>query len=315
MRKLCIAFISLCCCTAGYAQKPAEIGVITENDLYTSPINDQYYTNGLEFFYRYLGTAKNENVAKKITEFRIGQHIYNPQSARAGDIRVQDRPFAGYLFAEAGISIFYKNENLFKTTFQLGVVGPESQAQDFQEGLHKLFGYHTVMGWEYQIVTIPAVQGSVFYSHKILKGSFGEKTDFHLHAEAHAGTVWTGATIGAMARISLKGLLLPLYDSGMYNAALNRDGTAYKEQRELYLYFSPNVNYQAYDATIQGSLFNDNSPVTFLLLPFRFNAEAGIKYRRNSWNLYYSFNYRGKELSNNVISGYYYGSIGIGYLL
>jgi hypothetical protein len=30
-----------------------EIGLITENDLYTSSKNDKYYTNGLEIFYRF----------------------------------------------------------------------------------------------------------------------------------------------------------------------------------------------------------------------------------------------------------------------
>lgn len=298
-----------------YAQKPVEIGLISENDLYTSPVNDQYYTNGFEIFYRYLGTTEKEEVAKRINEFKVGQHIYNPQSAAAGEIQYHDRPFAGYLFAGAGISTFYKSENVFKIAFQAGVVGPESQAQQVQEGLHNIFGYHTVKGWEYQITTIPAVQGSAFYSHKILKETLGKNADFNVQGEVHAGTVWTGASIGAMARISLKGMLLPMYDSNLHNAALNHNKDTYKEQRELYLYLSPNLNYQVYDGTIQGSLFNDNSPVTFPIIPFRFNAEAGIKFRRNNLNLYYSFNYRGKELTNNVISGYYYGSVGIGYLL
>lgn len=307
--------MSLLFVMCSYAQKPAEIGFVTENDLYTSPVNDQYYTNGFEIFYRYLGNTKNEKIAKRITEFKVGQHIYNPQSAAAGEIQYHDRPFAGYLFAEACISTFYKNENVFKVTFQVGVVGPESQAQQVQEGLHTIFGYHTVKGWEYQIATIPAVQGSIFYSHKILKETLGNKADFNLQGEVHTGTVWTGASAGVMARISLKGLLLSIFDSNLHNAALNHNKDAYKEQRELYLYVSPKLNYQVYDGTIQGSLFNDNSPVTFPIIPFRFNAEAGIKFRYNNWSLYYSFNYRGKELSNNVISGYYYGSVGIGYLL
>jgi hypothetical protein len=32
--------------------------------------------------------------------------------------------------------------------------------------------------------------------------------------------------------------------------------------------------------TTQGSLFNDNSAVTFDLIPIRFNGEVGFKYRK-----------------------------------
>lgn len=302
------------CCTA-YAQKPAEIGIVSDNDLYTSPEHDQYYTNGFEIFYRYLGNTDNPALAKKITEFRAGQYIYNPQSVRVPDINLHDRPYAGYLFGEASVSKFYTNESVLKYTFQAGVLGPESKAEQVQEGLHNLFGYHKVQGWEYQIQTTLGLQAAVFYSKKIFASKYKEKVDFHLIADANVGTIWVGASAGVMARISFKHLLLPVFDSNLYGAALNQDKEARKQQREFYLYLSPVLNYQNYDATIQGSMFKDGSPVTFPLIPFRFNAEAGVKYRRNNWSIHYAFNYRGKELSNNVITGYYYGSIGIGYFL
>lgn len=297
------------------AQRPSEIGVITDNDLYTSWENDQYYTAGLEVFYRYLGTHSNPKLAKRITEFRIGQYIYNPQTSQPKDINYHDRPFAGYLFAEAGINKFFLSEDVLKMNFQIGVVGPESQAEAVQKGLHYLLGYKRVRGWEYQINTDPALQVNMYYSKKILKNRFFKKTDVHLIADLNAGTIWTGASAGVLTRVSLKDILLPVYDSSLHGAALDSDPEKYKGRREFYLFFTPMINYQVYDATIQGSLFNASSPVTFGLIPLRFNAEAGIKYRRNNWNLSYSFNYRGKELSNIVIKGHYYGSISVSYFL
>lgn len=298
-----------------YGQKPAEIGLITDNDLYTSPINDQYYTAGMEFFYRYLSDHQSERVAKKIFDFRVGQYIYNPQSVRAEDINVNDRPFAGYLFGEFGINYFYTNESVLKLNIQGGVVGPEARAEAVQKGLHKLIGYPTVRGWQYQITTTVAAQLGVYYSHKILDGRFKEKVDFHVLGELNAGTIWNSASIGGMMRISLKRPLQTMYNSSLHNAVLNKDKESYKQHRELFLYLNPNVQYMQYDATIEGSHFNDTSPVTFPLIPFRFNAEVGVKYRYNNWNYSYSFNYRGKELSNNVITGFYYGSIQVSYML
>lgn len=83
-----------------------EIGVILDNDLYTSTVNDKYYTNGFEVYYRYLNPTKNDRLVKKITEFRLGQYIYNPQTIKANDVFKIDRPFAGVLFAEAGLHQF-----------------------------------------------------------------------------------------------------------------------------------------------------------------------------------------------------------------
>lgn len=307
--------VALLCSVLMWGQKPAEIGLITDNDLYSSPINDQYYTAGLEIFYRYLGNSQNEKVAKKITEFRLGQYIYNPQSVRANEINVNDRPFAGYLFSEAGINTFYTDESIFKLTFQGGVVGPESGAEEVQRGLHQMVGYPTVRGWQYQITTTIAVQAAAFYSEKIFAERYKEKVDFHLQGEINLGTIWNTASIGAMSRISFKRPLQAMYNSSLHGAVLNHNKEAYKEQREFFMYINPMVQYMQYDATIEGSHFNTTSPVTFPLIPFRFNAEIGLKYRYNNWNYSYSVNYRGKELSNNVITGFYYGSIQLSYLL
>jgi lipid A 3-O-deacylase len=296
------------------AQKPAEIGLITDNDLYTSPVNDRYYTNGIEFFYRYLGNSNNEKVAKKITEFRVGQYMYNPQTPDVEEIWFHDRPFAGYLFAEAGINTFYKNQDVFKMNLQAGVVGPEAGAEQLQKLIHKTFGYGEVRGWQYQIKTTAALQGQLIYSKKILADKFKERTDINIQAEVDIGTVWVGASIGPLARLSLKGPLQPVYNSALHGASLNKDPDARKEQREFFVYVNPSLNYQRYDATIQGSMFNNDSPVVFNLIPFRFNAEAGIKYTKNHWNYAYTFVYRGKELSNNVVTGYYYGSISLSYM-
>jgi lipid A 3-O-deacylase len=314
--KKCIASIALLFASLiASAQKPAETGLISDNDLYTSPTNDRYYTNGLELFYRYLGTRQTEKLAKNITEFRIGQYIYNPQSPDVEDVIYHDRPFAGYLFAEAGINKFYRNQDVLKVSLQAGVVGPESLAEETQEFIHNVFGYDPVRGWGYQIKTAYSVQVNAFYSKKIFPDRYKEKIDFHLQGGINIGTIWMSASVGPMARISFKRSLLPVYDSALHGALLNHNKELYKEQKEFFLYLNPSISYMAYDATIQGSMFNDESPVTFPLIPFRFNAEAGIKYRNNNWNLSYSFNYRGKELTNNVIVGYFYGSVAVGYLL
>jgi len=295
------------------AQRASEAGVILDNDLYTSTVNDKYYTNGVELFYRYLNKKSNEKINKQITEFRIGQYIYNPETVKADDIYVNDRPFAGYLFGRVGIHTYYQDESVLKLNFQAGYVGQNALGEEIQELFHNTFGYVAVHGWQHQIHNALALQLNGFYSKKINALS-NQNIDLHAVGELNAGTVNNGISVGLLSRISLK-KLLPVYNSNLYNASLNSNPQVYKDEQEFYFYIAPYLNYQAYDATIQGSMFNDNSPVTFDLVPFRFNGEAGFKYRKNNWNLSYVFVYRGKELKNNVVEGYFYGSIGIGYIL
>jgi len=315
MNKLTIVISALLLSVAVQSQKPAEIGIISDNDLWTSPVSDRYYTNGLELFYRYLGTRQTEKLAKNITEFRIGQYMYNPQSPDVEEPIYHDRPFAGYLFAEAGINKFYFNEDVLKVNLQAGVVGPESMADDAQKLIHRTFGYDAVRGWQYQIRTAYALQGNILYSKKLFPATFMQKVDFHLQGDINVGTIWMGVSLGPLARVSLKGLLQPMYNSVLHGAGLNQKTIDNIARKEFFLYFNPSINYQRYDATIQGSMFNYDSPITFNILPLRFNAEAGVKYHNGHWNYSYSFNYKGKELSNNVIEAFFYGSIVVGYFL
>ena len=295
--------------------KTTEIGFITDNDLYTSSKNDMYYTNGLELFYRFLSKNSNEKINKKITEFRIGQYIYNPRFINEEAVTINDRPFTGYLFAEAGRSFFYQNESVLKTNFQLGFMGPNAFGRETQESFHDLIGYKKVYGWENQLHNALAVQAHFMFSKKLFPTKQNDFLDLHFQSKANLGTIFTGVSTGFLTRIGFK-KLLPIYDSNLYDASVSTAPQI--KVREFYIYAMPSVNYQFYDATIQGSLFNDTSPVTFDLVPLRFNAEFGIKYRHDNFNLSYTFMYRGKELKDpltNTNSGYFYGSIRVSYLL
>jgi len=295
--------------------KTTEIGFITDNDLYTSSKNDMYYTNGLELFYRFLSKNENEKINKKIIEFRLGQYIYNPRYLNETAVGINDRPFAGYLFAEAGSNFFYQNESVLKTDFQVGFLGPNGLGRETQESFHHLIGYKRVFGWENQIHNAFAVQAHVMYSKKLFPNTHNDFIDLHFQSEANIGTIFTGVSTGFLTRIGFK-KLLPVYDSNLHDASVSFEPQ--HSSREFYFYAMPSINYQFYDATIQGSMFNTTSPVTFDLEPLRFNAEFGLKYRHNNFNISYSFIYRGRELQETQTStntGYFYGSIRLGYLL
>jgi len=314
-KKAFFAFLLLTSAWAFGQGKTTEIGLITDNDLYTSSKNDMYYTNGLEFFYRFLSKNNNEKINKKITEFRIGQYIYNPRFINETAVDINDRPFTGYLFAEAGRSFFYQSESVLKTDLQLGFMGPNAFGRETQESFHHVIGYKKVYGWENQLHNALAVQVHVMYSKKLFPTKHNDFIDLHFQSEANLGTIFTGVSTGFLTRIGFK-KLVPIYDSNLHDASVS--ATPQYNIREFYFYAMPSVNYQFYDATIEGSMFSNTSPVTFDLEPLRFNAEFGLKYRHNNFNMSYSFIYRGRELNDpvtNTNSGYFFGSIRFGFLL
>ena len=314
-KKSFIALLVLTTALAFGQAKTTEIGFITDNDLYTSSKNDMYYTNGLELFYRFLSKNDNPKINKKITEFRIGQYIYNPRFINAEAVTINDRPFTGYLFAEAGRSFFYQSESVLKTDFQVGFMGPNALGKETQESFHHIIGYKEVFGWENQLHNAFAVQAHVMYSKKMFSAKHNDFIDLHFQSEANVGTIFDGVSTGFLTRIGFK-KLLPIYDSNLHDASVS--SVPQYNIREFYFYAMPSVNYQFYDATIQGNMFSNTSPLTFELEPLRFNAEFGLKYRHNNFNMSYSFIYRGRELRDpetNTNSGYFYGSIRFGYLL
>jgi lipid A 3-O-deacylase len=304
-----LSFIFLLGTLFCFGQK-SEIGFVIENDLFTSSVNDKYYTNGIEIFYRHLGKKSTEKTIKKIDEIRFGQYIFNPQTVKAQDPNVHDRPFAGYLFGQFSKSWFYKNESALKLYTQLGVVGPTAGAEEVQKLIHNTFNYKPVRGWEYQIHDAAAIEVGAFYSKNLYRN---ENFDFNVRAAALAGTVFSSASVSVLSRFSLKPLL-PIFDSTLYGAAVNADATSHKNQSEFFFYIAPGYSYQFYDATIQGSMFNNDSPITWDLVPLRFNGEAGLRYRKNHLSLTYAFVYRGKEADNWVNSGFFFGSIAASWL-
>ncbi len=287
-----------------------EVGIISENDAYLSEYQDKYYTNGIFLFYRYVANSHQPGVNKKIIEFSAGQQIYNPYH---GDIYVedlQDRPFAGYSFVQAGINKFYQNESVLKLSGQLGILGPGSQAEQVQDAYHGWFHFYNPNGWQYQIKNTPGIQAGLFYSKKLFASAPTDQIDCNGFTDIRLGTIHTDATIGILSRISLNDLL-PIFNSNIYGASAGKNNS----NTEAYFYISPRVNYTLYDATIQGSMFDNSSPLVYSVIPFRFNVETGIRFRYKKINFSYGVVFNSKEVQNSNASRDQYGRIAVSVLL
>jgi len=306
------AFAILAIVFGSFAQEyKNEFGFKSDNDAYLWYGQDRYYTNGLFIYFRRAADQQKlkGNLEKFTYEISAGQKMFNPISGYRPDPTTHDRPFAAHLFGGVQTSFFYKNESLLKVGVNLGTVGPDALGEDAQDLLHSIVGFYEVQGWDYQIANDFAANANLQFA-KLLHRSSDRIVDFTLDTYANVGTTYNGAGIGVVFRA---GDINQLFNSNYYNASIgNKSKTQKLKQKEFYFYAKPQLNYVAYDATVQGSLFNDNSPVTFGTKSFVFAQKLGFNYSTPRFTIDYSLIFQSKEIKS-AAKAHQYGSISMYY--
>jgi len=288
-----------------------EFGFKSDNDSYLGQGSDRYYTNGLFINFRHaLDQQKlREGLEKKTYELSAGQKMYNPYSGYAPDPALQDRPFAGYLYVEGAMNWFYSNESILKASAQIGTTGKNSLAEDGQELLHRVVGFYDLEGWDYQIRNELAVNLSAQYS-RLLTRTADNAVEFSFEGYANLGTTFSGAGAGILFRT---GNLNQLFNSAYTNAVIgNNAKTKALVKREFFFYAKPQLNLVAYDATIQGSMFNNNSPVTFDQKPLVFAQQLGVDYSSQRFTVDFGVIFKTKEVKSTA-RAHQWGSISMFY--
>ncbi|HKG08183.1 MAG TPA: lipid A deacylase LpxR family protein [Pedobacter sp.] len=289
----------------------SEFGFKSDNDSYLAQGSDRYYTNGLFIFYRHAADQSKlkKGIEKRTFEISAGQEMYNPISGYAPDPDAQDRPFAGHLYAGAAMSWFRSNESIIKTSIKLGTTGPNSLAEDGQELLHNTVGFYELAGWEYQIKGELTANLSAQYT-RLLRRSDDKMIDIAFEGYVNAGTTYNGAGVGVLFRA---GNISQLFNSAYTNSMIgNRAKTKGLVKSEIFFYVKPQLNYIAYDATIQGSLFNDDSPVTFDVKPLVFAQQVGFNYSSQRFTCDFGALFKTKEIKSTA-KAHQYGSISMFY--
>jgi len=311
MRSSLIALLFCLVCTAGFSQSfKNEFGFKTENDAYLATLNDRYYTNGLFiYFRRAMDPAKfSDKIEKKTYEISVGQKIYTSYWGQVPKKEDQDRPFAGYLYAGGAYSIFYKNESVLKTSAEIGTVGPNSLAQDAQRFLHKTVGFYPPAGWDYQIKNELAINLAANYS-KLLYRTDDHVVDLSGQGYANLGTTFSGLGASVLFRA---GRLNQLFHTAYHNAVIGNSKTAVLNNSEFFFYAKPQLNIVAYDATIQGSMFNDESLVTFGVKPIVFEQQFGVNYSSKRFTIDFNIIFKTKEVKS-VAKAQNYGGLSLYY--
>lgn len=190
------------------AEKPKEpwtVNIYFENDLFTGTDSD--YTNGvkislispdldtfvesgklpewsLEYIYLLPFVNDPDPVLKRKVEFSLGQNIYTPSDISRRDLISDDRPYAGWTYFATAFHT-RSRERMDTIELQLGVVGPNSFAEDTQKAVHDLFGQQQPNGWEHQLKNEPGL--AAIYERKWQIDPFFSRGTFAGDVITHLG--------------------------------------------------------------------------------------------------------------------------------
>jgi lipid A 3-O-deacylase len=288
-----------------------EFGFKSDNDAYLFYGQDRYYTNGLFIHFRYAADQQKlgEKLEKLTYDFSVGQKMYNPISGNVSNPDKQDRPFAGYLYAGGKVNFFYKKERVLKLGAEFGIVGPDALGKETQELLHQIVGFYEIKGWDYQIRNNIAVNFSAQYL-QLLHRSANNKLDFSLESELNLGTTFSNAGVGVLFRA---GKINQLFNSAATNSIISNNAKTEKLTRnEFFFYAKPQLNVIAYDATLQGSMFKNDSPITFEPKSVVFAQQVGFDYSTPRFTIDYSLTFKSKEVKSTALA-HQYGTIAMYY--
>lgn len=290
-----------------------EIGFQSDNDSFLGQGSDRYYTNGIFVYYRHALRVKADstNLQNKVLGFEAGQKIFNPQSGQVPGPQYVDRPFAGYLYVGSSLNFLYRNESNLKLSAQVGIIGPGAQGYEVQHDIHQWFDFYSLAGWQYQIHDGAQLNLSAEYNRLLARASW---IDVTASGYVNLGNGFTGAGVGPLVRI---GDFNQLFNSvSTQSSSIRENKVAPLHQHEFFLYYKPQANVVAYDATIQGSLFNKTvypEQITGTKNPFIFSNQIGASLTSNRFIVDADVIVNTRAVKEMVYSTHQWGSITIMY--
>ena len=195
-------------------------GLIVENDVFYHRDGD--YTNGIELVW----VPADESTAPKWAlraarelpwfpqdgqvrhGYIFGQKMFTPDDITVADPPLDDRPYAGWLYATIGLGVA-SDRQLDQIWLSLGVVGPASLAGQTQKTVHKWTNADAPQGWDTQLGNEPGiVLGYQRAWHKFATmTALGLDVDLTPDLGASLGNVYTYVDAGITLRY---GKSLPL---------------------------------------------------------------------------------------------------------
>lgn len=283
-----------------------QLSITSDNDAYVSLYTDRYYTNGISLNYTWI--SRQPRTRKKIQSLQLSQLMYNPYDYTMPNAENIDRPYAGLLLLTYSQTHFWGKESLLRLSATGGVSGKPSLAGSLQKWYHQAVGFDPPAGWDYQVTAEPQLNAGALYATSLFSTE-GSVVAAKPVVEVSVGNTFTNAKAGILFQL---GAFEKNSHSVAWNASVENTQQPKRHPYEFYLYFYPQIIVQAYDVTIQGSLFTKEKGAVSKTQPFVYQQTIGGMFSGRKMFIGFSVIYQTKEAKTQYLSDMY-GSIRLGY--
>ena len=269
--KLIVLFLSFNFC---YSQN--QINLDVDNDLYFDS-RDMYYSIGI-----FVSFSSLKNTDDKIffNHFKIGQLIYTPSSRYEINPNLYDYPYSGYLFLELSKQNQISENSSFTFGGNIGITGDASLAKGMQNLYHDLvldlphLAWNSQMPQEFQINLV----ANYFKGFKI---EDNVNITTKLYSKIGTYQIMTGVNFGLLI--------------GDINWTGFSDNLINNSKNKLSFYLGTHQEYYFHDYKLEGSLFNEDAPLTMTSNKYRNTIEVGLKKKFRNLQILTTFNSMSKD--------------------
>jgi len=131
--------------------------------------------------------------AQTFASFVLGQEVYTANDIKDPDPPLDEQPYAGLLFLDAGLHTLVDDQRV-DWSVRVGMVGPSSGAEDIQREVHELIGVNQPQGWDTQLPDEPFLNLDAALSRELVRDSLSEDLEWRMGVAGSAslGTYYTG---------------------------------------------------------------------------------------------------------------------------
>lgn len=289
--KLIVLFLSFNFC---YSQN--QINLDVDNDLYFDS-RDMYYSSGI---FVSFSSLKNTDDKIFLNHFKIGQLIYTPSSRYEINPNLYDYPYSGYLFLELSKQKQISENSSFTFGGNIGITGDASLAKGMQNLYHDLvldlphLAWNSQMPQEFQINLV----ANYFKGFKI---EDNVNITTKLYSKIGTYQIMTGVNFGLLI--------------GDINWTGFSDNLINNSKNKLSFYLGTHQEYYFHDYKLEGSLFNEDAPLTMTSNKYRNTIEVGLKKKFRNLQILTTFNSMSKDTEKQRTSRHPFLKISLSYQL
>jgi hypothetical protein len=233
--------------------------------------------------------------ASKRVVFSLGHSIFTPDDLTDKNLIEGDRPYAGWLYAGVGL-VSVSDTRLDNLELDIGIVGPNSFAEEAQKTWHKWFKFTRPEGWDNQLRNELGIL--LTWERKWRRwarfDAVGFDGDITPHVGLSLGNVLTQGAAGFMVRIG--GDLQRQYDYGPPRIRPSLPGSNYFVSAGdfgWYLFVGAEARGVLRNIFLDGNSFRDSHRVA--RKPFTGDVQGGIAIILGRVRLAYTHVLRMKE--------------------